>query len=361
MTMNLSDAHQSTADLVLQDGVIFKGRAIGAPVSVAGEVVFNTGMVGYPEALTDPSYKGQILVLTYPLIGNYGVPHAAPDDLRSPFESDRIQVSGVVMTEAASECSHWTASRTFTRWLEDEGIPALVGVDTRALTKRLRSSGTMLGKIVVDESDVPFEDPNLTDLVSRVSLDKPVLYPGGSTRVLLVDCGCKASILRSLLSRGVTVIRVPWDYDFLQEDFDAVVLSNGPGDPQRCGPTVANVRRLLDQDRPVFGICLGNQILALAAGARTYKLKYGHRSQNQPCREEGTKRCYITSQNHGYAVDAETLPDGWEPWFTNANDGSNEGFRHRTRPFMSVQFHPEAAPGPVDTQFLFDQFLRLVR
>jgi carbamoyl-phosphate synthase small subunit len=350
------------ATLVLEDGFSCDGQTLGAPMSAAGEVVFNTGMVGYPEALTDPSYRGQILVLTYPLIGNYGVPDVSPGALLPlPFESDRIQVAGVIVSEAASAYSHWSSTRTFGQWLSDERIPAVVGVDTRALTKRLRSDGSMLGKIVVADRDVQFEDPNLTNLASQVSVASPIVYPGGSTRILLVDCGCKASIIKSLLSRGVTVIRVPWDYDFQNEAYDGIVISNGPGDPQLCGPTIASVKRALEQDRPIFGICLGNQILALAAGAHTYKLKFGHRSQNQPCLEEGTKRCYITSQNHGYAVDSETLPDGWTPWFTNANDGTNEGLRHTSRPFMSVQFHPEAAPGPVDTQHLFDQFLGLLR
>jgi len=358
--MSQKTTYNAGASLLLEDGIAFTGRAIGAPVSVAGEVVFNTGMVGYPETLTDPSYKGQILVLTYPLIGNYGVPPAG-DSSSGAFESDRIQVSGVIVSEAAEEYSHWTAGRSFGQWLSDERIPCMVGVDTRALTKRLRSAGTMLGKIVVGDTDVPFADPNQTNLAGLASPPMPILYPGGRRRIVLVDCGCKASILKSLLARGVTVLRVPWDYDFLGEDFDGVVISNGPGDPTMCVPTIANIGRLLEQDRPVFGICLGNQILALAAGATTYKLKFGHRSQNQPCLEEGTKRCYITSQNHGYAVDSDSLPEGWVPWFTNANDGTNEGVRHLTRPFMSVQFHPEAAPGPVDTQHLFDEFLGLIR
>jgi carbamoyl-phosphate synthase small subunit len=352
---------QSDAALVLEDQAVFTGRPFGFPGSVAGEVVFNTGMVGYLETLTDPSYRGQIVVLTYPLIGNYGVPKPGRDrELPSPFESDRIQVSGLIVSEASQEFSHWSASTSFSDWLRRERIPALMGVDTRALTKRLRTAGTMLGKIVSD-GDVPFEDPNEANLVSSVSVKAPIVYPGGPTRVVLVDCGCKASIVRSLLARGVTVVRVPWDYDFLDEPFDGVVVSNGPGDPRQCGATIANVRRALDANRPVFGICLGHQILALAAGAQTYKLKFGHRSQNQPCLEAGTKRCYITSQNHGYAVDTETLPHDWEPWFTNANDGTSEGLRHRSGRFMSVQFHPEAAPGPVDTRYLFDAFLGLIQ
>ncbi len=347
------------AQLLLEDGSVFEGRAFGFPKSVAGEVVFNTGMVGYPEALTDPSYKGQILVLTYPLIGNYGVPgnHCA-NNLQLPFESERIQIAGLVVSEVSLRYSHWNATQSLAQWLYDEGVPALSGIDTRALTKRLRNKGSMLGKILRGGDNVPFQDPNKTNLVSLVSVRKPVVYPGGKTRVALVDCGCKNSIIRSLLIRGVTVIRFPWDYDFLDEDFDGVVISNGPGDPQMCTETIAHVKRAMEQDFPIFGICLGHQILALAAGGDTYKLKFGHHSQNQPCIEVGTKRCYITSQNHGYAVDSSSLPQGWEPWFTNANDGTSEGVRHRTRPFMGVQFHPEAAPGPVDSQYLFDEFLR---
>jgi len=346
---------------VLEDGTTYSGVSLGTEASVAGEVVFNTGMVGYLEALTDPSYRGQILVLTYPFIGNYGVPKATRENrLPSPFESDRVQVSGLIVSEAALGYSHWAATRSFAQWLEDERIPVVVGVDTRALTKQLRTAGSTLGKIVGGTVDVSFEDPNLSNLVSQVSVSKPVIYPGGPRRVVLVDCGCKASIVRSLLRHGVTVIRVPWDYDFLNEEFDGVVISNGPGDPRMCSATVAHIRRVIEQNKPVLGICLGHQILALAAGAKTYKLKFGHRGQNQPCLEEGTKRCYITSQNHGYAVDPRTLPASWEPWFTNANDGTNEGLRHRSQPFMSVQFHPEAAPGPVDTEHVFDRFLDLL-
>ena len=239
-------------------------------------------------------------------------------------------------------------------------VPALSGIDTRALTKHLRQNGSMLGKVLIGEDPIEFHDPNECELVSRVSVSQPMFYPGGRKRVLLIDCGCKNSILWSLLTRDVTVIRVPWNYDFLDEEFDGVLISNGPGDPKMCSPTIAHVKRALEQSYPVFGVCLGNQILALAAGANTYKLKFGHRSQNQPCKEAGTDRCHITSQNHGFAVDVNTLPEGWEPWFTNANDGSNEGIRHRSRPFMSVQFHPEAAPGPLDTNFLFDEFVAML-
>jgi carbamoyl-phosphate synthase small subunit len=347
--------------LILEDGSVYVGQVFGDPRSVTGEVVFNTGMVGYPEALTDPSYKGQILVLTYPLIGNYGVPGMVQDDhLLGILESERVQISGLIVSEESRHYSHWHAAMSLAQWLEANGVPALAGIDTRALTKRLRDQGTMLGKIVVGGADVAFHDPNTTHLVAQVSVPEPVIYPGGPTRVVVIDCGCKLSIIRSLLTREVTVIRVPWDYDFLDEDFDGLLISNGPGDPQMCTATIDHVRRAMERDVPIFGICLGNQILALAAGANTYKLKFGHRSQNQPCLEAGTPRCYITSQNHGYAVDSQTIPAEWEPWFTNVNDGTNEGIRHRTRPFMSVQFHPEAAPGPVDTQHLFDTFIRML-
>jgi len=343
----------TNAELRLEDGSSAMGRLCGFAKSVAGEVVFNTGMVGYTEALTDPSYSGQILVLTYPLVGNYGVPPA--------FESERIHAAALVVSELAYEYSHAEAEKSLPRWLEEQGVPCLAGVDTRALTKRLRSRGAMLGRLVAGDDDIALDDPNQRNLVVAVSTRERVVYPGAGKTVVLVDCGCKASILTELRARGLTVIRVPWDYDFLDEEFDAVLVSNGPGDPAACAPTIAHLRRALAVDRPVFGFCLGHQLLALAAGARTYKLKFGHRGHNQPCREEGGSRCYITSQNHGYAVNADSLPLGWEPWFTNANDGSNEGIRHRTRPFMSVQFHPEAAPGPVDCAGLFDQFVSMMR
>ncbi len=348
------------AGLVLEDGTSLEGYSFGYPKSVHGEVVFNTGMVGYPEALTDPSYKGQILVLTYPLIGNYGVPRGdGATGLDTVFESSSVQIQGLVVSDYSFQYSHWEASKSLADWLEEHQVPALYGIDTRQLTKRLREKGSMLGKIEIGEDSVPFHDPNMENLVAQVSIEKPIHYVRGKPRVVLIDCGCKNGIVRSLLARGVTVLRVPWNYNFLGDDFDGVVISNGPGDPKMCGDIVTCLKKVMETNRPIFGICLGNQLLALAAGADTYKLKFGHRSHNQPCLEVGTKRCYITSQNHGYAVRNETLPDGWEPWFINANDGTNEGIRHRSRPFMSVQFHPEASPGPEDTGHLFDQFLRM--
>ncbi len=347
--------------LLLKDGSVFSGRSFGFPKAVAGEVVFNTGMVGYPEALTDPSYKGQILVLTYPLIGNYGVPaNHSVNGLDDAFESERIQITGLIVSEACSNHNHWNAVKSLEQWFHEQRVPALSGIDTRALTKRLRDQGSMLGKILVGEEDIEFYDPNKENLVSLVSIKEPVVYPKGKKRVVVIDCGCKNSIIRSLLDRDITVIRVPWDYDLFCKEFDGVVISNGPGDPKMCVKTVAHVMKAMENDCPVFGICIGHQILALAAGADTYKMKFGHRSQNQPCIMVGTKRCSITSQNHGYAVNDRTLPQGWKPWFINANDGTNEGIRHCSRPFMSIQFHPEAAPGPVDTNFLFDEFLEML-
>ena len=341
------------AQLVLEDGTVFHGRSLGAARSVSGEVVFNTGMVGYTEALTDPSYRGQIMTLTFPLVGNYGVPRE--------FESPKIQASALVVSELALEYSHRAAERSLPQWLKDEGIPCIAGIDTRALTKRLRMHGCMLGKVVVENQEIGFFDPNKRNLVAEVSSGGLEIYRGNGKTVVVVDCGAKGSIIEELRKRDISVIRVPWDYDFLAEDFDAVFVSNGPGDPTACGTTIAHLRKAIQLNKPIMGICLGNQLLALAAGANTYKLKYGHRGHNQPCIEEGTGRCYITSQNHGYAVDESTLPAGWHPWFRNANDGSNEGLRHSTKPFLSVQFHPEAAPGPVDCNHLFDQFAGMIR
>ncbi|MFL6566955.1 MAG: glutamine-hydrolyzing carbamoyl-phosphate synthase small subunit, partial [Burkholderiales bacterium] len=283
------------------------------------------------------------------------------------FESGRIQAAGLVVAELALDYSHAMAEKSLPQWLREQAIPCLAGVDTRALTKRLRSEGCMPGKIVHHGEDIEFDDPNRRNLVACVSSSEKVVYEasakgsGKGKSVVVVDCGAKGSIIEKLRARGLTVIRVPWNYDFLREDFDAVLISNGPGDPSACVPTIRNLEKALSLKKPVMGICLGHQLMALAAGARTYKLKFGHRGHNQPCIEEGTGRCFITSQNHGYAVDPASLPEGWHPWFTNANDGSNEGMRHRSRPFMSVQFHPEAAPGPVDCGPLFDRFLEMMR
>ena len=349
--------------LILEDGSIYHGYSFGAKGSISGEVVFNTGMVGYPEAMTDPSYKGQILTLTYPLIGNYGVPSNEKDefDILRHFESDRIQIQGLIVSEYCKDYHHWNAARSLSDWMKEHDIPGICGIDTRALTKKLREKGTMLGKIIYHE-DVELQDPNLRNLVKEVSINKPITYGDGRTAVAVIDCGIKNNIIRCFLKRGVKVIKVPWDYPLFDSElkFDGLFISNGPGDPKMCKETIAVVKEAMEKNLPVFGICLGNQILALAAGADTYKLKYGHRSQNQPGREIGTNNCYITSQNHGFAVDTKTLPVDWEPWFENANDNTNEGIRHKTKPWFSVQFHPEATAGPVDTEFLFDKFLEII-
>jgi carbamoyl-phosphate synthase small subunit len=355
------ESRKVKARLELEDGSVFHGYSFGAQKSVAGEVVFNTSMVGYPESLTDPSYHGQILVMTYPLVGNYGVPHHNTlDQLDRWFESDRVHITGLVVSEYSSAYHHWSAAQSLGDWLKEHDVPGLSGIDTRMLTKRLRDEGTRLGRIRFFTDEIGFYDPNKTNLVEEVSIREPIEEGSGSKTVLLIDCGCKINIVRSLLAYNLRVRRVPWDYDFTNEKFDGLLISNGPGDPKMCGVTIRHIQSVLERNIPTFGICLGNQLLALAAGADTYKLKFGHRSQNQPCIEVGTTRFYITSQNHGFAVDGRTLPKGWEPWFVNANDGTNEGIRHRTKPFISVQFHPEAAPGPTDAQLLFDDFYRML-
>lgn len=349
--------------LELEDGAVYAGVGFGAPIAAAGEVVFNTGMVGYPESLTDPSYAGQILVFTYPLIGNYGVPRAVRDEFGLPagLESDRIQPRGVVVVAASGDSSHWSAGESLDNWMRRSGVPGISGVDTRSLTHRIRERGTMLGRITQGDDVTDFEDPNRTHLVAGVSIREPVEYGAEGPRVVLVDLGAKLNIIRCLVRAGARVIRVPWNFDYFGLDFDGVVLSNGPGDPKQAGTAIELARRVLRERVPVFGICLGNQILALAAGGDTYKLPYGHRSQNQPCLEVGTRRCFITSQNHGYAVRTSCLPEGWREWFVNANDGTNEGIRHEWLPARSVQFHPEAAPGPTDTMNLFARYVEMLR
>ena len=355
------------AKLVLQDGTVFTGKSFGAELSVPGEVVFNTGMVGYSESLTDPSYKGQILVLTYPLIGNYGVPGNERDENGLPlnFESEKIQAEGLVVSDYSFDYSHYTAAKSLSQWLKEEGKPAIFGIDTRQLTKKLREKGVMLGKIVVGSKDVQFDDPNLKNLSAEVAAQEKVTYNNsGKKKIVLIDCGVKLNIIRSLIDRGCSVTRVPWNYDFLNDkvlDFDGIAVSNGPGDPKMCTTTIKNVAVAMKEERPIFGICLGNQILALAAAGDTYKLKYGHRSQNQPCIDKTTGRCYITTQNHGFTVNMKTMPAGWEELFVNANDGTNEGLRHKNKPFMSCQAHPEASPGPLDIGFLFDDFMKMLR
>lgn len=370
--------------LILDDGSRFHGKSFGYEKPVAGEVVFNTAMTGYPESLTDPSYAGQLMTLTFPLVGNYGVPPftVEANGLPTFMESEHIHAEAIIVSDYSTEHSHWNAVESLADWLKREQVPGITGIDTRALTKRLREHGVMMGRIVYDTSqnaqspEEEAEMPNYEHInyVDKVSCKEVIYYsPNGEVarvpfhiegvkRVVLVDCGVKTNIIRCLLKRNVEVIRVPWNYDFNTLEFDGLFISNGPGDPDTCDAAVQNIRKAMQNPQlPIFGICMGNQLLSKAGGATIYKLKYGHRSHNQPVRMVGTERCFITSQNHGYAVDNDTLGADWEPLFINMNDGSNEGIRHKTNPWFSAQFHPEAASGPTDTEFLFDEFVKLLK
>lgn len=353
--------------LRLEDGTEFHGTSFGYESPVAGEVVFNTAMMGYPESLTDPSYAGQLMALTFPLVGNYGVPPFTfrEDGLPRFMESEKIHARAIIVSDYSQQFCHWNGVETLAQWLQREHIPGITGIDTRQLTKVLREHGVMMGKILFDDmpDQVPEADYAGVNFVDQVSCREVIRYnEGASKKVVLVDCGVKANILRCLIERGVEVIRVPWNYNFNELEFDGLFLANGPGDPDTCEAAVQNICRFLANPsvRPCMGICMGNQLLSKAAGATIYKLKYGHRSHNQPVRKVGTNQCFITSQNHGYAVDSSTLPADWEPLFVNMNDGSNEGVRHKKNPWFSAQFHPEACSGPVDTEFMFDDFVKLL-
>ncbi len=338
--------------LILQNGPVFDGMAPEwqAGRTFFGEVVFTTGMCGYYESLTDPSFADQILVFTFPLIGNYGVADKAV------WESKKIHAAGVIVNECCENWSHHAGLVSLKEWLEKEGIPLLTEVDTRALTKMLRADGTVLGAISETQEVTSFKDPNLEHLVAKVSISQKTVYGSGNKRVIAVDCGMKESMLRHLEKLGVEVVRVPHNYDYSEDEFDGVFLSNGPGDPIQCAETIEILKKVMKKKKPIFGVCLGSQMLALAAGAKTYKLPFGHRGQNQPCMDLETRKCYITSQNHGYAVDEESLPCEWKVIFRNLNDGSVEGVAHKSLPFYAVQFHPEASPGPTDTQWFFERF-----
>lgn len=354
--------------LQLSDGTEFHGKSFGYEQPVAGEVVFNTAMMGYPESLTDPSYAGQLLTMTFPLVGNYGVPPFTfnkQTGLPDFMESDRIYASALIVSDYSEQYSHWNAVESLGEWLQREKVPGITGIDTRELTKVLREHGVMMGKILFDDepNNVPEADYEGVNFVDRVSVKEIVRYNEGAGRkVVLVDCGVKANIIRELIQRGVEVVRVPWNYDYTDIEFDGLFLANGPGDPDMCSEAVEIIRKQMSRSRkPICGICMGNQLLSKAAGATIYKLKYGHRGHNQPVRMVGTEKCFITSQNHGYAVDARTLDKDWEELFVNMNDASNEGIRHKENPWFSSQFHPEACSGPVDTEFMFDKFVETLK
>lgn len=344
-----------TATLTLSDGTTYSGTSFGAEHATSGEVVFNTGMMGYPESFTDPSYYGQILVLTYPLVGSYGVP------AREYFESKKMQVRGIIVQNYIEYPSHFGSQQTLADWLRMEAIPAMQHIDTRAVTTKLRYHGVMLGKIAIDKpNNEPLFDPNTKNILPDVSVTEPITYGQGKKHIVLIDCGSKGNILKSLLGRNMRVTVVPHDYNPIAHDirFDGVLISNGPGDPRMATQTIKTVQNVLEAGIPTFGICLGSQVLALAAGGNTYKLKFGHRGQNQPVFDKRLNKAIISSQNHGFAVTMESLGNDWEEWFINLNDGTNEGLRHKTKPFLAVQFHPEACPGPTDGTYLFDEFLK---
>ncbi len=349
--------------LILEDDTRLEGDAFGFAGESSGEVVFSTGMTGYPQSLTDPSFAGQILTFTYPLIGNYGIetPRTLGEHLMENFESERIWATGVVVGEWAKDPSHFSMAKNFSQWLDEQHIPGICGIDTRSLTLTLREHGVMNG-MITNKKNVHYSPAKSIHWVERTSVKEVLRYKGkglpagkAGKRIVLIDCGVKHGILRELIGRGYEVMRIPWDANPMDiKGIDAVVCSNGPGDPKDCGKTVENIKKVLAADIPFLGICLGHQLLSLAIGADTYKLSYGHRGLNQPVKNVHTGKCFVTSQNHGYAVDSKTIPKDFEVWFTNLNDGTNEGIRHTTKAIRSTQFHPEGNPGPFDTVGVFD-------
>ena len=352
--------------LILDNGTKFYGQSFGYEKPVAGEVVFNAGMTGYPECLTDPSFAGQIVALTYPLIGNYGVPstEAKTNGIEDFFESSHIQVSALIVTDYSEEFSHWNAKETFRDWLIREEIPAITGVDTRELTKTLRDNGVMRGRLVFGDENAEIEtvDYDQVNYAEKVSCKEVIRYNEGKglKKVVLVDCGVKNSTIRGLINNNVEVIRVPWNYNFNELEFDGLVISNGPGNPELLGATVENIRTFLANDkvRPCMGICMGHLLLAKATGATLYKLKHGHHSLSQPVRMAESNRCFITAQNHGYAVENRSIAEGWVPYFVNMNDGVNAGIKHTANPWFSVQFQPEFNNKRMDIAFVAEDFFK---
>jgi carbamoyl-phosphate synthase small subunit len=362
--------------LTLSSGQSFEGQLIGAPLNSSGELVFTTGMVGYTEALTDPSYFGQILIFSYPLIGNYGIPEI-PKELSLPiprgFESARANVAGVIVTIDSPDAYHWNSFSDLDKWLKKEGVPGIVGLDTRHLVQLTRESSTLLGKVSPEGAEGyrhlggeftatdEYFDPGQNLILPAVSTPERKTLGNGKVRIGLVDCGVKWNIVRQLIDKDCTVEILPWDTDLSSVECDGWLLSNGPGDPMNTGDLIERVRGLTANRKPVLGICLGHQILSAAAGCKTKRMEYGHRSHNQPIYLVGTRKGAITSQNHGYVVCEDSLPEGWKPWFKNANDDTIEGIIHEDLPFRSVQFHPEAAGGPRDTSWIIEEFVMEVK
>jgi len=363
--------------LILDDGAVFDGIGFGFPTTAIGEIVFNTGMVGYPETLTDPSYGGQILTLTYPLVGNYGVPNPEikdDDGIQKFFESDKIQVRGLVIHELSLVASHWNLSMTLDEWLYHEKIPGISGIDTRALTTKLRSKGVMMAALVVSDNEIDVEQVknklaaatnyNSEEFMDQVSTKSEQVFGNEKESVVIIDVGTKNAILRSIRNIGYKVIKVPWDTSIekiLSYKPKGVVISNGPGDPQKCPETIKTAKSLIEKNIPTLGICLGAQILGLAGQASTYKLKYGHRGQNKSCVNLDNNQVYVTSQNHGYCISPESLKDSeFDLWFTNADDKTVEGIKHKKQKCIAVQFHPEASPGPYDCKFIFEELKHLM-
>ena len=363
--------------LILEDGTVFEGMGFGYSTVAFGEAVFNTGMTGYVEALTDPSYSGQILTLTYPLVGNYGVPDPSvkdPDGIRQNLESEIIQARGLVVHELSLTASHWNLSMTLDEWLYNEKIPGISGIDTRELTIKLRTSVVMMAALVVSDTPINVleikkklesaKKYNDEEFMNTVSIKEPQTFGSGSESIVVIDTGVKNSILRNVRSLGYKVIKVPWNYSLekiMAYNPKGIIFSNGPGDPIKCAETMTTAKQAIEKNIPTLGICLGAQILGLAGGASTYKLKYGHRGQNKSCINLDTDQVYVTSQNHGYCIDPDSLKNtDFKLWFTNADDKTVEGIKHKQKKIIAVQFHPEASPGPFDCMFIFEELKKLI-